>query len=187
MFKAIIFDRDGTLNRTTDILRADQKQGDPTDGYVLSPDELVLFDAVKPALALLKQHNIAAFVFTQQNCIAKGLVTRGDIDAIHAHLDTLTDAAITAYYVAESKDNVNAKPSPKMIFDIMEKYGYAATDILVVGDSMRDYGSATAAGVPYAWVTDHTGRVTHDDMTATKCPVFADVLALARAAISGKL
>ena len=55
MLKAFIFDRDGTLNRTTQILRAGQKEGDPTDGYVLAPHELELLPGVREALSVLQK------------------------------------------------------------------------------------------------------------------------------------
>lgn len=179
MIKAVIFDRDGTLNRTTDILRAGQKAGDKTDGYVLSPSELELFPAVKPALALLRQNNILPFVFTQQNCITKGLITEDGVKAVHTHMNALLgpDAAVEEFYLAT--EGPRAKPSPAMIVEIMKKYGFAKDEVLVVGDSKRDYESALAAGVKYAWVRDDKKRVSEEDMRKTGCPVFGDVLEVA--------
>jgi D-glycero-D-manno-heptose 1,7-bisphosphate phosphatase len=179
MLKAVILDRDGTLNRTTDILRPGQKPGDKTDGYVLSPEELQLFPAVKPALALLRKNNILPFVFTQQNCITKGLITEDGVHAIHARMNTLLgpEAAIEEFHLAT--EGPRAKPSPAMILEIMEKYGYAKDEVLVVGDSKRDHQSALAAGVPYVWVRDDKKRVSEEDMKATGCPVFDNVLEMA--------
>ena len=56
IYKAVIFNRDATLNRTTQILRAGQTAGDTTDGYVLASHELELFPAVRPALAAGATH-----------------------------------------------------------------------------------------------------------------------------------
>lgn len=178
MFKAFIFDRDGTLNRTTQILRAGQKEGDATDGYVLSPAELELFPEVKPALALLKERGIKSFVFTQQNCIGKGLLKEETARQIHAHLNThlSPDATIEEFYLATHKDDPRAKPSPLMIRQIMEKYSYKEEDIIVLGDSRRDYESAKAAGVAFVWIKDDLNRVSMEDMLATGCPVFDNVL-----------
>lgn len=179
--RAVILDRDGTLNRTTDILRPHQKPGDKTDGYVLAPHELELFPAVKPALALLRQNGILPFVFTQQNCIAKGLVTEEGVRDIHAHMNALLgpDAAVEDFRLA-TEPSPRAKPSPLMILEIMEKYNYAPAEVLVAGDSMRDYKAAVAANVAYAWVRDDKKRVAEAEMAATGHPVFDDVLALAR-------
>jgi D-glycero-D-manno-heptose 1,7-bisphosphate phosphatase len=184
MLKAVIFDRDGTLNRTTDILRPGQKPGETTDGYVLSPAELQLFPAVKPALALLRKNSIMPFVFTQQNCIGKGLVTRGEVEAIHAHMNTLLgpEAAIEEFHLAWAPDP-RAKPSPAMILEIMQKRGLAPSEVLVAGDSRRDHESSVAASVAYAWVRDDKRRVSEEEMAATGCPVFNDVLELAESLI----
>jgi D-glycero-D-manno-heptose 1,7-bisphosphate phosphatase len=184
MFRAVIFDRDGTLNRTTDILRSGQKPGDATDGYVLSPAELQLFPAVKPALTLLRKHGITPFVFTQQNCVGKGLATREQVDAIHTHMNVLLgpEAAIEDFRLAWAPDP-RAKPSPAMIFEILDKYGFTPAQVLVAGDSNRDYQAAVAAKSAYAWVRDDKRRVTEEDMAATGRPIFDDVLQLAESLI----
>lgn len=186
-YKAVIFDRDATLNATTQILRGGQQAGDATDGYVLSPDELTLFPAVKPALAALRTQGVMPFVFTQQNCIGKGLVTAAGVDAIHAHMNALlgADAAIEKFYLAWSMpgqdEDPRAKPSPAMIFEIMADYNLKPEEVLVAGDSKRDYKSARAAGVDFVWIRDDLARVSEADMQATGCAVYDDVLAMTQA------
>lgn len=182
MLKAIIFDRDATLNRTTRILRAGQQASEPTDGYVLTPDELDLFETTLPALMLLRKNGILPFVFTQQNCVTKGLLDVAALDAIHAHMNGLLgpDAAIEHFAVAHSPTDPCAKPSPAMIFDIMERYNFEPHEVLVAGDSFRDHDAARAAGVAFAWVRDDLGRVDAEDMAATGCPVYDHALALAQ-------
>lgn len=186
MIKAVVFDRDATLNKTTQILRAGQQPGDPTDGYVLAPDELELFPAVRPALALLRTWGITPFVFTQQNCIGKGLVTEAEVAAIHEHMNNLLGPAarIEKFYLAWNVqgegESPRAKPSPAMLHEIMADYGLKPEEMIVVGDSMRDYKSAMAAGVIFAWVRDDLRRVSEKDMQATGCPVYDDVEAFAK-------
>lgn len=185
MIKAVIFDRDATLNKTTQILRAGQQSGDPTDGYVLSPAELELFPVVRPALALLRQRGIKPFVFTQQNCIGKGLVSVEEVNAIHAHMNERLGAAarIEKFYLAWNvkgeSESTRAKPSPAMIHEVMAEYHLKPEEIIVAGDSMRDYKSAKAAGVAFVWVRDDLKRVSEEDMRATGCPVYDDVKAFA--------
>ncbi len=184
-YRAVILDRDGTLNRTTQILRAGQQAGDPTDGYVLAPHELALLPKVPEALAALRHKGLRLFVFTQQNCIGKGLATTADIDAIHRHMNNLlpADARIEAFFVAYSTpgqpDSPRAKPSPAMINEILEYTGLTAQEVLVVGDSLRDCAAARAAGCDFAWVRDDLGRVSAADMTASGYPVYDSVFALA--------
>lgn len=193
MYKAIILDRDGTLNHTTQILRPNQTPDAPTDGYVLNPAELRLFDTVKPALTLLRQNGLTPFVFTQQNCIGKGLVTLEGVSQIHAHInEQLGDAArVEAFYVAYSTpskpEDLRCKPNPTMIFEIMEDYNLQASDILVMGDSKRDYKAALAAGVDFIWIRDDLNRVTDADMAKTGCPIFNDVLSAVQQFVLPKL
>lgn len=185
-YKAVIFDRDATLNATTRILRAGQKTGDATDGYVLAPQELALFPAVKPALAALRAQGVLPFVFTQQNCIGKGLVSAAAVEAIHAHMNALLgpDAAIEKFYLAWSvpgqAEDPRAKPSPAMILEIMADYGLKPEDVLVAGDSKRDYKSARAAGVDFVWIRDDLRRVSEADMQATGCAIYGDVGGMVR-------
>lgn len=186
IYKAVIFDRDATLNRTTQILRAGQTAGDATDGYVLAPHELDLFPAVRPALAALRAQGILPFVFTQQNCIGKGLVNADDVAAIHAHMNRLLGdaAAVEKFYLAWSipgqAEDPRAKPSPAMIVEMMQEYGFAPRDVLAVGDSMRDYKSARAAGVDFVWIRDDLRRVSEADMQSTGCKIYDDVQAMVR-------
>ncbi len=177
-YKAVIFDRDGTLNRTTRILRAGQHAQDPTDGYVLHPDELELLPTAAQTIALLRQNSVLPFVFTQQNCIHKGLVTLPVIDDIHARMNMLLGplAQIEAFYVAVSPHDPRAKPAPTMIHEIMSAYALAPHQIVVIGDSRRDCQAAQAAGVDFIWVRDDLARVTEDVMRASGYPVFDDVL-----------
>lgn len=181
-YKAVVFDRDATLNCTTQILRAGQAAGDKTDGYVLAREELVLFPAVKPALEALRKAGILPFVFTQQNCIGKGLIDAAGVEDIHAHMNGLLgpDAQVEKFYLAWSvpgqAEDPRAKPSPAMIFEIMSEYNLAPQHVLVAGDSMRDYKSARAAGVDFVWIRDDLQRVSEAEMQATGCAVYDDVL-----------
>ncbi len=182
MVKAVIFDRDATLNETTQILRSGQKAGDKTDGYVLAKEELKLFPAVQTAMQKLRQHGITPFVFTQQNSIGKGLTTKENVDAIHQHMNDILgdDGKIEAYYVAwqvpYAELDPRAKPSPAMILEILNDYGLEKEDVIVIGDSMRDYQSAKNADVQYMWVRDDLKRLSEVQMQETDCPVFDNVL-----------
>lgn len=180
-YKAVVFDRDSTLNVTTQILRAGQKPGDATDGYVLSPDEMQLFPSVVPALTALRAQGVRLFVFTQQNCIGKGLITAEQVEGIHHYMNGLLGpaAAIEKFYYAWNKpgqgEDPRAKPSPAMLLEIMQDHGFTAADVLVVGDSKRDYKAAVAAGMDFVWIRDDLRRLPEEEMRQTGCPVFDDV------------
>ena len=153
---------------------------------MLAPQELALFPAVKPALAALRAQGVLPFVFTQQNCIGKGLVSAAAVEAIHAHMNALLgpDAAIEKFSLAWSvpgqAEDPRAKPSPAMILEIMADYGLKPEDVLVAGDSKRDYKSARAAGVDFVWIRDDLRRVSEADMQATGCAIYGDVGGMVR-------
>lgn len=177
-YKAVIFDRDGTLNRTTNLLRSGQLAGAPTDGYVLHPTELELLPQAAQAITILRRNSVLPFVFTQQNCIAKGLVTLADVEAIHTHMNALLgpEAQIEAFYIASSPQHARAKPSPVMIEEILQAYDLSAHEVVVLGDSLRDCKAAQAAGVDFIWIKDDLGRVSQQAMLATGYPIYDDVL-----------
>ena len=144
MFKAVVFDRDGTLNRNASLNLY----------YVTRPDELELFSGVKETLTLLRQQNILPFVFTQQNGISKEdwpQMTEEALAAVHARMQEMLGAAakIEKFYHAPADDHAWAKPGAGMLQAIMDEYGYAPEEMLVVGDSKRDYEAAVAAGCPF--------------------------------------
>jgi phosphoglycolate phosphatase-like HAD superfamily hydrolase len=65
-----------------------------------------------------------------------------------------------------------------MVQEALNDFALQPQDLLVVGDSKRDYGAARAAHVDFAWVRDDLGRVSEEDMAASGCPIFNDVAAL---------
>jgi D-glycero-D-manno-heptose 1,7-bisphosphate phosphatase len=137
-------------------------------------------------MALLRQKGVKPFVFTQQNCIGKGLVSVDDVNAIHDHMNRLLgkDARIEKFYLAWNTpgepESARAKPSPAMIHEVMAEYTLKPEEILVVGDSMRDFKSAQAAGVGYVWVRDDLHRVPEVEMQATGCKIYNNVHDFAR-------
>lgn len=178
--KAFIFDRDGTLNHTTQILRPGQAVGDATDGYVLSPDELALLPGVREALAILAVRGIKSFVFTQQNSVGKGLLDEETLHKIHGRMNLLLspETQIDDFFYATHKDDPRAKPNPLMIEQILEKHALQKHEVVVAGDSMRDCKAAVAAGVRFAWVRDDLNRVSDADMQTTGWPIFSNVMDL---------
>lgn len=145
MLRALVFDRDGTLNVPG------------PGGYVLTPDQMTLLPGAADALALVRQRGLKVFVFTQQSCIGKGLVTHAGVDAIHDRMQALLgpQARVDGFYLCphvEADGCACRKPKPGLLTALMAEQGLAAADLLVVGDSARDAAAAQAAGVPYVHV-----------------------------------
>lgn len=148
MFKAVIFDRDGTLNKT-----APKEQG----GYVLSADELILLPTVAESMQRLAEKGIERFVYTQQKGVGKGLLSEETLDDIHLKLNTLLPEGAGITYFAYCPHHIAgtctcAKPGPGMIDSILRQFNLQAHEVLAIGDTKRDKISAEAAGVAFAYV-----------------------------------
>ena len=173
--RAVIFDRDGTLNASG-----------PEDngGYILDPSQMKLLPGVKEALHSLHERGVLMFVFSQQNCVTKGLIDEAGIDVLHAHMNThLAPASITRFYFNTQAHAGGdwSKPGPGMLNDILATTpGLDATNCLVVGDAVRDAESAAAAGLPFAFVASDQPAKTAEALK-TQLPFFETLGALINA------
>lgn len=145
--RAVIFDRDGTLNASGP---------DSNGGYVLEPAQLAYLPGVETVLKDLHERGVLLFVFTQQNCVTKGLIDETGIDALHDMMQVqISPAAYKGFYFntqACAGDDWS-KPGPGMLNAILAAHPELnASNTLVVGDATRDAESAAAAGLPFAFV-----------------------------------
>jgi histidinol-phosphate phosphatase family protein len=136
---AVFVDRDGTLNK-------DQ-------GYVTSPEQLVIFPGVPKALARLNQLGIRVILVTNQSAIGRGLMTAQDLERIHQKLEDLLrahDGALDAvYYCPHHPKEACAcrKPNIAMIQQAAEYFSLDLSRCYVVGDKCSDLEAAHRAGV----------------------------------------
>jgi D-glycero-D-manno-heptose 1,7-bisphosphate phosphatase len=171
MLRALVFDRDGTLNVPG------------PGGYVLTPDQMTLLPGAAEALALVRQRGLKTFVFTQQSCIGKGLVSRAGVDAIHDRMQTLLgpQARVDGFYLCphvEADQCGCRKPKPGLLTALLADHGFVPGEILVIGDSARDEAAARAAGAAYVHVgPKEVGQLPPG--TATYPDVLAAVKAVA--------
>ena len=170
--RAIIFDRDGTLNASG-----------PEDngGYILSPDQMRLLPGVKDALCRLHEDGILLFVFSQQNCVSKGLIDEAGVDAVHTKLESDISPASFAGFYFNTQSHAGSdwsKPGPGMLHAILAANpGLDATNCLVVGDAVRDAESAAAAGLPFAFVASDQPSKTAEALK-TQLPFFESIALL---------
>lgn len=162
--KAIVFDRDGTLNEEGDMY------------YRLKPDDIKLCGGAKQALSTLRKANVLPLVFTQQSCIGKGLLSEEGLQAIHVRINELLGpgATIEKFYhcphLAEEGCSCR-KPKPGMLVQAMADFDLAPEEVLVVGDAPRDAEAAQAAGLNFAYVKNDMGKYT-DVYANTGLPVY---------------
>lgn len=168
--KALILDRDGTIN-----VWANKE----SHGYVLSPDEMVLLPHVKEALELAHKKGLKIFIFTQQRCVNKKMLTTEELDAIHQKMqdDLGGDAPIEGIYYCphlHEEDCDCSKPKPGMIRDILRDYHLTPADVLVLGDAKRDWEAAKAAGASFAFVKSE--KHTEGEYASCAIPAYDNLL-----------
>jgi len=140
---AVFFDRDGTINI------------DP--GYIGNPDSVQLYNGVTEGIFNLKKVGFKIIVVSNQSGIARGLLTKEDVEAVNKKINELLSKASTridAFYYCPYHPDFNTeeeckcrKPSPKMIFEAAEEWNINLAESYLVGDSSSDIECGTNAGI----------------------------------------
>jgi HAD superfamily hydrolase (TIGR01509 family) len=187
-FKGVIFDMDGTLTRTNELIFASFNH--VTEKYcgrrfsaeeVIAlfgpPEEGALSKVVAPASCNEAMDDLCAFYRANHRTMAglhEGMT--GVLEILRASqipiavftgkgrrtaTITLEEVGITSYVdlLVSGSDVVAYKPSPEGIHSIVEAWGMAASDVLMIGDAMPDLTAARAAGAtPVAVLWDAYDR-----------------------------
>jgi D-glycero-D-manno-heptose 1,7-bisphosphate phosphatase len=181
-FRHVIFDRDGVLN-------AEPRDG----GYVRTPEQWQWLPGVPESLARLSTAGVCISVATNQACVGRGLVTREQLDAIHARmLDEAARAGATIDHVFVCPHSPEQacdcrKPAPGLLLDALAASGIPRHATLLVGDDLRDLQAASAADIPAALVRTGKGARTEATLTHADVPVFDDLRAFISALLSGSM
>lgn len=143
---AVLFDRDGTL--VLDV---------PYNG---DPGRVTLVPGAREALARLRGSGIPVGVVTNQSGIARGLLTRADVDAVNARVEHLLGRFAT--WQVCPHDDADAcscrKPAPGLVLAAAAALGVDVRDVVVVGDIGADVDAAAAAGATGILVPTSTTR-----------------------------
>jgi HAD superfamily hydrolase (TIGR01662 family) len=132
--KAVLFDRDGTLIRDVPY------NGDP--GLVAPmPD-------ARRVLMELRGRGIATGVVSNQSGVARGLVSRGQVDRVNDRVDDLLGPFdIWEVCPHGTEDGCGCrKPAPGMILSACRRLGIEAAEAAYIGDIGSDMEAAEAAG-----------------------------------------
>jgi histidinol-phosphate phosphatase family protein len=138
MKPAFIFDRDGTVNVS------------PGPGYVLRWDDFHFMPGVFEMLEAVHARRFVPVLITNQQCVGKGLITREELDAIHARMQAELGAlAFADILVCPHLDGTCAcrKPSPQLVFDAAARHDLDLASSWNVGDNERDIEMGRRAGV----------------------------------------
>jgi histidinol-phosphate phosphatase family protein len=145
MNKAAFLDRDGVIN-----LKAPEGQ------YVTRWEEVRFLPGVANAIGLLNKANFRVIVVSNQRCVAKGLVTSTQVEALHrricgelASLGAVIDAV---YFCPHEAGNGSGpactcrKPAPGMLLQAAREHQIDLSASWMIGDSEADVAAGKNAG-----------------------------------------
>jgi D,D-heptose 1,7-bisphosphate phosphatase len=175
--KAVLLDRDGTINRDT--------------GHLYRIEDFELLSGSLEALKLLTQKGIRIYVVTNQAGIAKGLYTEDDFRAFTAEMlagfksrgvvitDVLycphhPDGSVLGYKV----ECLCRKPGTGLLEEVLRRERLAPEEAVLVGDKNSDIEAGHRLGMRTYLVLTGYGREHQHDTQATY--IVENLLAAAR-------
>jgi D-glycero-D-manno-heptose 1,7-bisphosphate phosphatase len=151
MRRAVFLDRDGVLNK------AYVRNGKP-----YSPDtieEMIVVPDAAEALGRLRRHGFRLVVATNQPDVARGRLTRGEVDAMNAYLQNELPLDAIEMCIHDDSDHCDCrKPKPGMLLHAAERDGIALAESFMVGDRYRDIEAGHTAGCRSILVGDGYGE-----------------------------
>jgi D-glycero-D-manno-heptose 1,7-bisphosphate phosphatase len=137
--RAVFLDRDGVLNEAV------VREGRPYPPGSLA--EMNLLPGVEDACARLKQSGFLLIVVTNQPDIARGTVTRGEVEAINAALKARLGLDEVCVCPHEDMDDCACrKPKPGLLLDAARRWKIDLAKSFMIGDRWRDVEAGRAAG-----------------------------------------
>jgi histidinol-phosphate phosphatase family protein len=142
----LFLDRDGVINV--------EKDAD----YIRRKDEFVFSEGALPAMPLFAARFPRIFVVTNQKGIGKGLMTEGDLDAIHTHMLEQVAAVggrIDKVYYCPDLDekSPNRKPNPGMGLQAAQEHPEIDfSRSLMVGNTMGDMQFGKTLGMTTVFI-----------------------------------
>jgi D-glycero-D-manno-heptose 1,7-bisphosphate phosphatase len=143
---AAFLDRDGVLNAAPVVEGVARPP---------SPEDVRLLDGVEDACRTLADAGLVLVVVTNQPDVARGTLSRTDVDAIHRWL--AARLPITEFRVCPHDDDDGCdcrKPRPGLLRRAAADLAIDLTRSVMVGDRWRDVEAGRAAGVRTVFV-DH--------------------------------
>ena len=170
--RLVILDRDGVINH-------DSKD------FVKSADEWLPLPGNIEAIAALSSAGYKVAVASNQSGLARGLFDELALEAMHAKLRSLVEAAggkvdyIVVCPHGPDDDCDCRKPRPGMSLQIARHFATTLDDVPIVGDSLRDLEAAVAAGAQPVLVRTGNGLKTEGLLQGklAAVPIFDDLAA----------
>jgi D-glycero-D-manno-heptose 1,7-bisphosphate phosphatase len=168
--KLVILDRDGVINQDS-------------DNYIKSVDEFIPLPGSIEAIAKLKHAGYQVYVATNQSGISRGFYTVEVLQKMHDKLAALLKEHHTEIDGIEfcphgPDDHCDCrKPKAGMYRAIIKKAGLTdCTEVLVVGDSLRDLQAAQSINArPHLVRTGKGERTIEKGQGLAGIPVYNDL------------
>lgn len=170
----LILDRDGVINQDS-------------SEFVKSPAEWRPLPGSIEAIARLSRAGYTVAVASNQSGLARGLLDRAALQAMHRKLRKLVAAqggkVARIVVCPHGPDDSCAcrKPMPGLLIRLARHFGTPLDDVPVVGDSLRDLQAAARAGARPVLVRTGNGEKTLRELPEElqHVPVFDDLAAFA--------
>jgi histidinol-phosphate phosphatase family protein len=164
---AVLFDRDGTL--IADV---------PYNG---DPARVEPMPGARAALERLRAAGVPTAVVSNQSGVARGLLSRADVEAVNARMEELLGPLGPIELCPHGPEDGCGcrKPAPGLVLRAAERLGVDPRDCVVVGDIGADVEAAAAAGARGVLVpTPRTlpAEVAAADETAIDLPAAVEMV-----------
>jgi D-glycero-D-manno-heptose 1,7-bisphosphate phosphatase len=141
MSRAAFLDRDGVINRKS-----------AGSGYVTRWEDMDLLPGADKAISLLNSIGFGVIVVTNQRCVAKGLLTASQLEAMHSRMcDELAASGARidgVYYCPHEKHPPCScrKPRPGMLLVAAREHQIDLKASWMIGDSDNDVKAGRKVG-----------------------------------------
>ena len=166
---AVLFDRDGTLVRDV-----------PYNG---DPRAVQLMPGAAGAVAALRAAGVRVGVVSNQSGVARGLLTRQQVEAVHLRIEELLGPLDVWAVCPHGPDDgcTCRKPAPGLVLAACRVLDVPPDRAVVIGDIGSDAAAAVAAG---AWSVLVPTPVTRAEEVAAAATVCGDLTDATRAALA---
>ena len=137
--KPIFLDRDGVIN-------------EDINPYVLHESQLTIFPWALPSLKMLHDAGFDIYIISNQQGIAKGMMSESDLDKISQKIQNLLRPhgfQIAKFYYATAHSSENhhwRKPEAGMLYAARDEFNIQLKDAFFIGDKDTDVQCALQAG-----------------------------------------
>jgi len=139
MTRAVFLDRDGVLNKAY-----------VRDGKPYSPDtieEMIVPSDAAEALTRLRQQGFRLLMATNQPDIARGRLTRAQVDAMNGYIASKLPLDGIEMCTHDDADHCDCrKPKPGLLLHAAARDGIDLSQSFMVGDRYRDIEAGHSAG-----------------------------------------